>query len=412
MKLEHSQLRLALLATGLAVTICACNQSSSTAATTPANQSNTSSSSTTGSSTSSTSTTGSSSAGTGGSSSTGSPTSTSSAGAPAALLMTQQTSQTISLSWDSPAGGKNPVAYYKIYRNGTAYAQVSGTSYMDSEATNATEPSFLEPATDYSYAVSAVDTQGNESAKAYPSVYFYRNGAANQGAVDYSYGITESWQSAGGSPVGAGNDISLSYPAGGGGFQPFSNVPLAPVYDLEIGSFKYLTLDVKVTDTAHDFFISHISRLPPGDVYPRAWVSLSSYCTPVVGQWVTCKIPLSALSIGSTNFTASISGNQLTVTSVQSGVGVDAGGFISGPGIPAGTYIVGTPGGITYNSGLPPGNGLGTYTLGGPGISSSTYIASESMLEQRTALYKVDFGLHSGTSGTTVYLNNIGWTTN
>jgi hypothetical protein len=34
------------------------------------------------------------------------------------------------------------------------------------------------------------------------------------------------------------------------------------------------------------------------------------------------------------------------------------------------------------------------------------------MSEQRTALYKVDVGLHSVGSGTTIYLDNMGWTTN
>lgn len=170
---------------------------------------------------------------------------------------------------------------------------------------------------------------------------------------------------------------------------------------------------MKVSDTNHPFFVSHISRLPPGDVYPRAWVSLFSYCTPVVGQWVTCKIPLADLSLGFTSFTASISGNQLTVTSIQSGVGVDAGGFISGPGIPANTYIVGTPGGVTYNNGQPPNqNLLGSYTIAGPGVTSSLSVPSETMSEQRTALYKVDLGLRDTSSNTTLYVDNMGWTTN
>jgi hypothetical protein len=93
-------------------------------------------------------------------------------------------------------------------------------------------------------------------------------------------------------------------------------------------------------------------------------------------------------------------------------VGVDAGGFVSGPGIPAGTYIVGTPGGITFNSGQPVGNGLGTYTVAGPGISASTNVPSESMVEQRTALYKVNLGMHDAPNSTTIYVDNIGWTTN
>ncbi len=334
-------------------------------------------------------------------------------GAPANLLMTGQTISSISLSWSAGSAGPYPVASYRVYRNGSLYATVTGTSYTDSAASNATVPAFTQNATIYSYAVTAVDTKGNESAQAYPTVYFYHNGVATEGQSDYSYGITENWQSTSGSPAVGTYDVSLMYPDGGG-FQPYTNPPLAPNYDLELGSFKYLTLDVKVTDTHnYPFFISHISRLPPGDVYPRAWVNLFSYCTPVLEQWVTCKIPLSDLSIGFTNFTASISGTKLTVTSIQSGVGTDAGGFISGPGIPPNTYIVLPPGGVTYNDGQPPNaNLLGTYTIAGPGVTSSLSVPSEAMSEQRTSLYKVDVGLHSVGGSTTIYLDNMGWTTN
>jgi hypothetical protein len=327
--------------------------------------------------------------------------------------MTGQTISSISLSWSAGNAGPYPVSSYQVYRNGALYATVTGTSYTDSAATNATVPTYTQNATIYSYAVAAVDTEGNESAQAVPSVYFYHDGVSNQGQSDYSYGITENWQSTAGSPAVGTHDISLMYP-NGGGFQPFANLPLAPAYDLELGGFKYLTLDVKVTESNnYPFFISHISRLPPGDVYPRAWVKLSSYCTPVVGQWVTCKVPLSDLSIGFTNFTASISGNRLTVTSIQSGVGVDAGGFISGPGIPANTYVTLPPGGVTYNNGQPPNaNLLGTYTIAGPGVTPSLSVPSEAMSEQRTSLYKVDVGLGTVGGSTTIYLDNMGWTTN
>ncbi len=334
-------------------------------------------------------------------------------GVPANLLMTGQTISSISLSWSAGKAGPYPVASYRVYRNGSLHATVTGTSYTDSAASNATVPTYTQNATIYSYAVTAVDTQGNESTQAVPSVYFYQNGVSNQGQSDFSYGITENWQSKAGSPAGGTDDISLAYP-NGGGFQPIANLPLSPAFDLELGGFKYLTLDVKAADSKnYPFFISHISRLPPGDVYPRQYVELSSYCTPVVNQWVTCKIPLSDLSMGFTKFTASISGNHLTVTSIQSGVGVDAGGFISGPGIPANTYITSPPGDVTYNNGQPPGaNLLGVYTIAGPGVTASLSVPSEAMSEQRTALYKVDLGLRSVGGSTTIYLNNLGWTTN
>ena len=314
--------------------------------------------------------------------------------------MTALTSETISLSWDAATAGSNPVSHYNVYRNGALYATATGTSYSDAGATNATVPSYTGPATDYSYAVTAVDSQGNESARAYPKVYFYQNGVPTQGAMDYSYAITENWEDTSGQPASGAYDISLSYPAGGGGFQPYGDVPLTPIYDLELGSFNYFTVDVKVTDTSHQLFVSHISRLPPGDVFPYSSVNLFSYCTPVVGQWVTCKIPLSALTIGVTNFTGSISGTTLTVASVQSGVGVDAGGFVTGPGVPVGTYITG------HNQ-----NGsIGTFTVGGPGISSSTYVPSASMVSQRTSLYKIDIGMGTESSGTKIYIDNVGWT--
>jgi Calx-beta domain len=334
-------------------------------------------------------------------------------GEPANLLMTGQTISSISLRWSAGKAGPYPVASYRVYRNGSLYATTTASSYTDSAASNATSPSFTQNATIYSYAVAAVDTQGNESAQAVPSVYFYQNGVSNQAQSDFSYGITENWQSTAGSPAVGTDAVSLAYP-NGGGFQPISNLPLSPVFDLELGGFKFLTLDVKAADSKnYPFFISHISRLPPGDVYPRQYVELSSYCTPVVNQWVTCKIPLSDLSMGFTNFTASISGNQLKVTSIQSGVGVDAGGFISGPGIPANTYITSPPGGITYNNGQPPGaNLLGSYTIAGPGVTASLSVPSEAMSEQRTALYKVDLGLRSVGGSTTIYINNLGWTTN
>jgi hypothetical protein len=273
---------------------------------------------------------------------------------------------------------------------------------MDPAATNATVASFSAPATDYAYAVTAIDAQGNESAKAYPNVYYYQSGVANQGSHDYSYGgMVENWQDTTGDPLSGTYDVMLQY---GGGFQPYSGPPLSPVYDLEIGSFNYFTIDMKVTNASLNthWWLLSISRLPPGDVYPWMQAQISNYCTPVAGQWVTCKIPLSASSMGNTNFTGSITGTTLTVTSVQSGVGVDAGGFVTGPGVPAGTYI--TNFGQTGS--------VGTFTVGGPGISSSTLIPSTSLAEQRTSIYKFNLHQDGGGASTTIYVDNFGWTTN
>ena len=117
---------------------------------------------------------------------------------------------------------------------------------------------------------------------------------------------------------------------------------------------------------------------------------------------MTCKIPLPAMTMGFTDFTGSISGTTLTVASVQSGVGVDAGAYVSGPGVPAGTYITGHG---------QPGT-IGTFTVAGPGISSSTNVPGAAMVSQRTSMYKVDIGMTTQGSGTTIYVDNFGWTTN
>ena len=320
---------------------------------------------------------------------------------PTDIVLTAEPSGTISLSWDPPPSGSSQVSGYTVYRNGAEYATTSGTTYTDEHATGVAFPSFTSPATVYSYGVAARSLAGKETALGTNvEVFGYRHGQSNWGKSDYSYEITENYEDTSGGPEGGPYDISLEYPAGGGGFQPYATAPQTPTYDLELGAFRYFTIDVKFTDTAHPFFISHISRLPPGDVYPYAAANLTSYGTPVVGKWVTFKIPLSDLSMGFTHFTGSIEGTKLTVTSVQSGVGVDAGGFVTGTGVPAGTYITGHG-----QSGS-----IGTFTVAGPGINSGTHVPVGALVSQRTSLYKVDVGMSAQATGTKIYVKNLGWT--
>jgi hypothetical protein len=148
-----------------------------------------------------------------------------------------------------------------------------------------------------------------------------------------------------------------------------------------------------------------ITRLPIGDVF--GWMAMQVNVfnygpAPVANTWATYKIPLSAIGIGTCTFTGSISGTTLTVTSVDSGPAiVDAGGFVTGPNIPAGTYIT------AYGQ----ANAIGTFTVAGPGISSTTNIPSETMTYQRTALYKTTLQ-PSNNPTTTLYINNLGFTAN
>ncbi len=123
--------------------------------------------------------------------------------------------------------------------------------------------------------------------------------------------------------------------------------------------------------------------------------------SPVVGKWATYKVPLSKMTIGYTRFTASISGTTLHVTSVDSGVGLDAGGYVTGADVPAGTYLT--------NFSVK-GGGAGDYTVAGPGISSSTSVASGAMVEQRTGIYTLIVVDRSGVATAHYYVDNLKFT--
>jgi hypothetical protein len=311
---------------------------------------------------------------------------------PTYLLVTGQSTDSISLNWSPVSPGSYPIAYYQVYRNGEPYDTTTAWSYTDTGAINATNGTYASPATIYSYAIAAVDTQGVEGPQTTQSTFnVYANGTFNwQG--DYSYSAVADYKDTSGAPEIGTYDIEVTVTSRGGGFQPYAG-NMVPTYDLEAGSFGYLYMDLKPTINGQTWRLSAISRLPPGDVYPWAATSITDYGpAPQAGQWATYKIPLSALSIGMTSFTGSISGNKLTVTRVSGGVGVDAGGFVSGAGVAPGTYITG------YDA----EGGAGTYT-----VYPSQNVASTSMTEQRTAVYKIDVVDESGASINHYYVDRI-----
>jgi hypothetical protein len=308
------------------------------------------------------------------------------------------------ISWAAATAGANPISYYKIYRNGASYTTTTNLTYTDNAATNSNDPTWAKAATVYSYDVTAVDAGGNEGPKpGQMSVWVYQNGKSNWGNNDLSYGsLLENYSSTAGSPTGGTFDISVLFQ--NGGFQPAVQVPQAPEWDLEIGAFNYFTIDINPGSlpNGQSLPFGTVSRLPPGDVY--GWhpsVNLFDYGpAPKANTWATYKVPLLAVAMGSCDFTGSISGNTLTVTAIVNGDPlVDAGGFVTGPGVPTGTYIT------AYGQ----HGAIGTFTLAGPGISSSTKIASTKMTYQRTSLYK--FGVQPSIQNTTMYFNNMGFTT-
>lgn len=333
--------------------------------------------------------------------------------APTNLVMTGQSQSSISLSWGAATAGSAPVSHYKIFRNGAAYATATGTTYTDTGASNANSPvnnagpTLAVANTIYAYAVSAVDTAGNEGPQqANATFWVYYNGVYDW-LGDYSYptpgGISINYADASGAPEEGPYDIAVTSYTTAAGFLPYSGKTTAQ-WDMEGGSFNYISMDLKPTLAGQDWQMYLVSRLPPGDVTPWAFATLSKYGpTPVVGKWATYKIPLSVFAIGISHFTASISGTTLTVSSVNSGVGLEAGGYVTGAGIPAGTYVIG-------NSST--NGGAGTYQVQGPGINGSTSVASEAMVEQHTGIYK--FGLvdrnSSSPSNNKYYIDNVRFT--
>jgi hypothetical protein len=309
------------------------------------------------------------------------------------------------ISWSAATAGASPINHYKIYRNGAAYATTTALTYTDTAATNSNDPTWSKPATVYSYNVSAVDSSGNEGPQAAQyAVYAYRNGKSNWGNNDLSYGsLKENYASTAGSPQNGTYDIAINFI--NGGFQPASAPPQAPIWDLELGAFKYVTVDVNPGSVVNGTRVPYgtVSRLPIGDVYGwHPMLNLYDYGpAPVANKWATYKVPLLAIGMGTCDFTGSISGTTLTVTAIVNGDPlVDAGGFVTGTGVPAGTYIT------AYGQ----ASAIGTFTIAGPGISSSTHIASTKMTYQRTSLYKFD--MQPDKQPVLIYFNNMGFTSN
>jgi hypothetical protein len=339
-------------------------------------------------------------------------------------------SSTQEFSWNAAAAGSYPVAHYQIQRapvTGSgigSYATLGTTtalSYTDTTATNSNIPALTSPAEQYAYRVAAVDTQGNVGPyQSQVTVYFHYQGLTNigQGAsttadATYSYGITQIFNDTTGNPPVGTYDVLLEFPGGslgGGGMQPYATSPLAPTYELELGAFTaaggYFIIDMMVANADIPIGLSHISRLPPGDVYPASTIDnllSGAYGTFVANQWCTYKAPLSELTMGFTNFTGSISGTTLTCSSTQSGPGVDAGSYITGPGIPEGTYV------LSYETSY----GNGKFGLGNQlnSITDLSIPAGTQMVCQRTGMYKFDLKVGEGYAAFNLFVNNYGWQT-
>lgn len=334
-------------------------------------------------------------------------------GLPGSLQVTAQTAGGAALGWTAALAGANPIASYNIYRNGKKYANTTGLTYSDISAPLTCDPTYKTAATIYQYAVSAVDSAGQEGPQqTLCQVWLYRGGSkCGNGDLSYQMAAPNYTDTAGALTPGP-EDVAVTW-AAGGGWQPTSGAPLCPQWDLEIGAMSggYLYLDLKLPNNANQqFVLSAMSRLPNGDVYPYAAViNPLKYCVPSAANpagvftpnvQCTYKVPLSALGLGVSQFTGSIAGTTLTCASIQSGPGPDAGGFVTGPGVPAGTYV------LSYGQKA----GIGSFTLGNSvsSLAGLTVPAGTKLTFQRSNLYKIDLYLTGGT-GPAGYAGNLGF---
>jgi hypothetical protein len=323
--------------------------------------------------------------------------------APTNAILTAQTSSTASLSWSAPS---TVPASYNVYRNGTKYANVTTTTYIDRNAPDTLLNGFNGAATPYLYTVTAVSTAGVESEQAPVSVWMYKGGTIDNIGGDYSSTVANYSDTSGAPQVGSVMDISLVCNGAADYWQPFVGPPHPfLLWNLEVGAFNTMTIDLKPTIANQTWNLAINSRGPNGDIYgtPAEQVILGGTDetygpTAVAGQWATYKIPLARLAMGFSTVVGSVSGNTLTVTTAPaSPFSVQEMDWVSGPGIPAGTYI-------TAGSGQ---GGTGTYTLS----NSATVPAGTTITLQRTEMYKPWLRDNSGAGRNKYYVDNLGFTT-
>jgi hypothetical protein len=187
---------------------------------------------------------------------------------------------------------------------------------------------------------------------------------------------------------------------------------------LTIGAFNYLQFDLSPGYAGQAWDCAAFTRAPPGDVTSHVNLSdihsLGYIAAPSVGTWATAKIPLSVLMFstpgnGITTFHGTIASGVLTVTSIDSGPGIDAPCWIgtpgnaTTPGATAGVWVSATPGQTA----------AGTYTLTmgnsgtPPDVSTSTQFTA-----RRTNFYKTAIKDVHGAINNNWFVNNIVFTRN
>lgn len=350
--------------------------------------------------------------------------------APTNFLLTHQGANDAVLTWTAAIPASSPVSYYKIYRNGVAYDKTNFTTYTDSKATNITTPGYgpqpYVPASIYSYAVSAVDTQAHEGPQQKQCTAWVYHGGVDSWTLSknsYNGGVNCNTKDTAGSPQnGAPCDIAVTVTDRANWWQPFSGPPflhnMTPAtWAMELGAFSYMTIDLKPTAAGQTWKLNIISRVSPGDNFNSAQVILGGADQKFgpqaqAGKWATYKVPFlnvsgfangSSLQVGIGKYYGCISGTSLTVTQMVCGMNVQGSSYLSGAGIAPGTAS--STGTYVLSSNATSGQ-AGTYAIAPAQNAANTLITA-----QRTNMYKFSLADLTGLSRNTYYVDNIGFTT-
>jgi len=302
--------------------------------------------------------------------------------------------------------------------------------FIDTAATNCCNPDDLGPNTIYDYNVSAIvsGVEGTQSDDM--SLWFYKAGytfmhglQSLPTAEEVSFGtpnsVYDSTACAGlGWPLCWAYDVSQ-------GLQPGSDTPLCPEWTVELGAFKYCYIDFMPGTTYTGWAldgVGSVSRVPSGDLFgllPQFNGFAYAQGTIAANIITTLKIPMGVFGMTRNTFTGTISngsggsGSTCSVTAVGSGLfgatgTFDRSGFITGTGIPAGSWVNSNITGGTGPGGSGPGSTWGIFSGTGAGSPINVNITSDgTWTYARTTWYKGPiYSLSIGASHTS-YFNNF-----
>lgn len=282
--------------------------------------------------------------------------------------------------------------------------------YQDTSATGSNPTDLTAADTVYAYSVSAVDTQSTESSQnTNEQVYlFYGYSTTRNQNFDDTANVTTDYFDTSCSPTVGPYDIKYTWGTSGSYAAPITFAPLSQGGSgyrnaVDIGAatnsgyihFLIKPLDSQYTSNALKVWLSSPVPNPIGDAISNNFVTLwPTYCTPALNTWTDCKVPMSVIGFGTGAIHGSISGSTLTITSNDSGIKPDSANYVSGTGVPSGSYAkASTP----Y-----PATSQTLYTgAGGSQGPISVTVGNESMAIQRTTYYKMGIEWNSNPSGST-----------